>query len=112
MPPALPVLARLLTTPVRPLAMGDKVRTAPAYLRNAVSLRDQHCVVDGCDVPAHQCEVHHVVPWAVNGPTDLDNLALLCVRHHRRVERGDWELRPRTRDDRAGRYWIAVRTGW
>jgi len=103
-----PVFLRLLTTPVRPLALGRSVRTVPAWLRNVVTLRDQHCVVDGCDVPAHRCEVHHVRPWALGGNTDLENLAMLCVRHHRSVESGTWHLRPRTTTDAAGRYWLAT----
>ena len=105
-----PVLLRLLTTPVRPLALGRSVRTVPGWLRDAVSLRDVHCVVPGCAVPAHRCEVHHVRPWALGGATDLSNLALLCVRHHRTVERGSWSLRPRTGSDDSGRYWVAVAT--
>jgi hypothetical protein len=31
---------------------------------------------------------HHVVHWADGGPTSLDNLLLLCRRHHRLVHTG------------------------
>jgi hypothetical protein len=103
-----PTLLRLLMTPVRPLALGRSVRIVPGWLRDVVSLRDVHCTVDGCDVPAHRCEVHHVQPWAQGGATDIENLALLCVRHHRGVERGTWYLRPRRGSDRPGRYWLAT----
>jgi hypothetical protein len=103
-----PLLLRLLMTPVRPLALGRSVRIVPGWLRDVVSLRDAHCTVDGCEVPAHRCEVHHVRPWADGGSTDIENLALLCVRHHRSVERGKWRLRPRTTDDAPGRYWLAT----
>jgi hypothetical protein len=103
-----PTLLRLLMTPVRPLALGRSVRIVPGWLRDVVSLRDVHCTVDGCEVPAHRCEVHHVQPWALGGNTDIDNLALLCVRHHRTVERGRWKLRPRTDADAPGRYWLAT----
>jgi hypothetical protein len=102
-----PMLLRLLMTPVRPLALSRSVRIVPGWLRDVVSVRDVHCTVDGCDVPAHRCEVHHVQPWALGGNTDIDNLALLCVRHHRTVERGTWKLRPRTDADAPGRYWLA-----
>jgi hypothetical protein len=102
-----PTLLRLLMTPVRPLALGRSVRIVPGWLRDVVSLRDVHCTVDGCEVPAHRCEVHHVQPWALGGNTDIDNLATLCVRHHRTVERGTWKLRPRTHADGPGRYWLA-----
>jgi hypothetical protein len=103
-----PMLLRLLMTPVKPLALGKSVRIVPGWLRDVVSVRDVHCVVDGCEVPAHRCEVHHVHPWALGGNTDIENLALLCVRHHRTVERGQWRLRPRTHADAPGRYWLAT----
>jgi hypothetical protein len=106
-----PMLLRLLMTPVRPLALGRSVRIVPGWLRDVVSVRDVHCTVDGCEVPAHRCEVHHVRPWALGGLTDIQNLALLCVRHHRTVERGTWMLRPRTSDDAPGRYWLATAVG-
>lgn len=103
-----PAFLRLLTTPVLPLAYGRSMRIVPGALRQVVALRDQHCVVPGCDVPAHRCEVHHVQPWALGGATDIDNLALLCVRHHRSVESGKWQLRPRTPQDSPGGYWVAA----
>ena len=28
------------------------------------------------------CEIHHIIPWADGGRTDLNNLTLLCNRHH------------------------------
>jgi hypothetical protein len=106
-PGASPVLFRLLTTPVRPLALGRSQRIVPAGLRDAVTLRDQHCVVEGCEVAPQRCEVHHVVPWASGGATDLSNLALLCVRHHRSVESDLWRLRPREQSDGPGHYWVS-----
>jgi hypothetical protein len=102
-----PMLFRLLTTPVRPLALGRSQRIVPGWLRDAVTLRDRHCVVPGCEVVPQRCEVHHVVPWANGGATDLPNLALLCLRHHRKVEVGTWRLRPREEGDGPGRYWLA-----
>ena len=99
---------RLLTTPVVPLVLGREFRIVPKSLRDAVMLRDQHCVVDGCVVPAHRCEIHHVRPWALGGATDIDNLATLCVRHHRTVESGPWRLTQRATTDQPGRYWLAT----
>jgi hypothetical protein len=33
-------------------------------------------------------EAHHVVPWILVGPTDLDNLILLCRWQHTAVHEG------------------------
>jgi HNH endonuclease len=35
---------------------------------------------------------HHLVHWARGGTTDLDNLVLLCHRHHWMVHEGGWQL--------------------
>ena len=102
-----PVFLRLLTTPTEVIAVGRTTRTIDKPLRTAVTLRDLHCVVPGCDMPSHRCEIHHVKPWAKGGPTTIDNLATLCIRHHRTVENGTWQLRPRIDADGPGRYWIA-----
>src|SRR5699024_12417211 len=29
-----------------------------------------------------RCDAHHIRPWSQGGATDLDNLILLCRRHH------------------------------
>ena len=34
------------------------------------------------------CDVHHLVHWAHDGNTDVDNGALLCERHHTKVHHG------------------------
>jgi hypothetical protein len=104
---AAPLFLSLLTAPVVPIAMGRKTRTINKPMRDAVMLRDQHCVVEGCEMPSHRCEIHHVKPWALGGPTNLDNLATLCIHHHRTVENGTWQLRRRTPADGPGHYWIA-----
>ncbi|MEC3914635.1 HNH endonuclease signature motif containing protein [Nocardia sp. CDC160] len=47
--------------------------------------RDRGCTHPGCDVPASMCAAHHVIDWAKGGPTDLNNLALVCDHHHAMV---------------------------
>jgi hypothetical protein len=71
-----------LDTGGRPVAYGRTRRTVPPSLRGLIVLRDQHCVFPGCDRPAAWCEAHHLVHWEHGGPTDADNLALVCVHHH------------------------------
>ena len=45
-------------------------------------LRDRHCSYPGCTMASSWCDAHHLVHWADHGPTNLDNAALLCERHH------------------------------
>ena len=54
-----------------------------AQLR-ALHLRDRHCRYPGCTV-ARELRAHHLRAWAREGETVLDNLILLCSRHHTRV---------------------------
>ena len=37
-------------------------------------------------------EAHHVIHWLRGGLTDLDNLVLLCHRHHWMVHEGNWQI--------------------
>ncbi|WP_139812798.1 HNH endonuclease signature motif containing protein, partial [Prescottella equi] len=60
--------------------------------RRALIARDHGCAFPGCGaVPAH-CEGHHVTHWADGGPTDLDNLVLLCRYHHQLLHHSHWEV--------------------
>ena len=58
-----------------------------AAQRSALAVRDRHCRFPGCDRPGSWCDAHHVWHWSEGGPTDLDNLVLLCRRHHRMLHR-------------------------
>ncbi len=53
----------------------------PAQTRR-LWLRDGGCTYPGCDAPPQWADAHHLVHWADLGPSDLDNAALLCDRHH------------------------------
>jgi hypothetical protein len=71
------------------LEHGRSKRIVPSGLRRAVEVRDRHCVFAGCDAPTHWCDVHHVEEWVLDeGPTSLENSALLCERHHTKVHHG------------------------
>jgi hypothetical protein len=75
------------------LNYGMATRSIPAPLWNALVVRDQHCRFPGCDRPVRWCEGHHVIPWETGGPTDIDNLALLCSRHHHLIHRPGWHAK-------------------
>ncbi|MPY89123.1 MAG: DUF222 domain-containing protein [Luteitalea sp.] len=65
------------------LDVGRKRRTIPPAIRRALAARDHRCRFPGCT--ARHCDAHHVHHWADGGPTRLENLVLLCKRHHRAV---------------------------
>lgn len=75
-----------------PLDMGRSRRYPTFSQRLAVIMRDRSCRFPGCDAPPAFCDVHHVVHWVKHGPTDLQNLVLLCTRHHHAVHEGGWSL--------------------
>ncbi len=66
------------------LAIGRRTRTVPPAIRRALRHRDGGCRFPGCTA-TRWVDAHHVIHWADGGPTDLDNLVLLCARHHRAV---------------------------
>lgn len=72
--------------------VGRSKRIASTPLMRALRFRDGHCRWPGCERPASWCDGHHLVHWIHGGPTDLDNLVLLCHRHHRMVHEGEWQL--------------------
>lgn len=67
-----------------PLAVGRRTRTIPPAVRRALRARDGGCRFPGC-TRTRWTDAHHVTHWADGGPTDLDNLVLLCAHHHRLV---------------------------
>ncbi|MEM8705030.1 MAG: HNH endonuclease signature motif containing protein, partial [Actinomycetota bacterium] len=74
-----------------PLWMGRSVRLATDAQWRAWIARDGGCVV--CDARPSQCEAHHLIPWERQGPTDIDNLVLICRHHHHVVHDAGWRLR-------------------
>ena len=86
----------------QPLDMGRTHRVSPPHLRRGVEIRDKGCVFAGCGAPTHWCDVHHLVHWVDDGPTSLENSALLCERHHTKVHHG---FRVERRPDGRWRTW-------
>lgn len=68
------------------LDVGRKTRTIPTPIRRALTARDARCRFPGCT--ARRCDAHHITHWAEGGSTALDNLMLLCRRHHTLVHEG------------------------
>ena len=72
--------------------LGRTSRTASPTQHRLLALRDHGCVFPGCDRPPGWCKAHHLQHWTKFGPTDMDNLALLCSHHHHRVHEGGFGI--------------------
>ncbi|WP_434449710.1 DUF222 domain-containing protein [Lentzea sp. E54] len=72
--------------------VGRKTRTINSGLRRVLVARDRGCAFPGCTRPPSHCEAHHVIHWANGGETNVDNLVLLCRRHHDLVHQSEWEV--------------------
>jgi hypothetical protein len=86
------VMRILLGSESQVIDVGRSKRVVTGPGRKALEARDGHCRWPGCDRPARWSAAHHVVHWIHGGGTDLDNLILLCHRHHWMVHEGGWQL--------------------
>jgi Domain of unknown function (DUF222)/HNH endonuclease len=74
-----------------PLWMSRTVRSATAAQWRALVARDRHCAFPGCTAKPIWCEAHHIKEYdRDHGPTDIDNMALLCGTHHKLVHSAGW----------------------
>ncbi|MDE0232830.1 MAG: DUF222 domain-containing protein [bacterium] len=74
----------------QPLDFGTARRKASPTQRAALIARDRACI--GCGAKAAWCQAHHIIHWQDEGPTNLDNMCLLCSRCHHNVHDRDWEV--------------------
>jgi hypothetical protein len=74
------------------LAMGRRRRLATRAQLRALAVRDGHCQFPSCRRPARWCDAHHIISWLNGGLTDLDNLILLCRRHHTMIHNTKWTI--------------------
>lgn len=75
-----------------PLDVGRATRTIPPAIRRALIIRDNGCVHPGCTQPPAWCDAHHVRHWTDGGPTALQNLVLLCNKHHWIIHHTAWRI--------------------
>jgi hypothetical protein len=65
-------------------------------LRRAIEVRDRHCQhPSGCDVPAEDCDVDHIVPRSVGGLTHQFTGRIECPPHNRDPKKHDHDAEPR-----------------
>ncbi|MDE0189407.1 MAG: DUF222 domain-containing protein [bacterium] len=85
------VVPSIFDTKGQPLWVGLGKRLATPAQRLALIARDRRCV--GCGADPAWCQAHHLIPWEADGPTDVDNLVLLCSRCHHQVHDESWQIR-------------------
>ncbi|TMF08888.1 MAG: DUF222 domain-containing protein [Chloroflexi bacterium] len=61
-------------------------------LTGAPGAETEHCQWPGCERTAPNCDGHHLVYVMHGGSDELENLILLCTRHHRMVHEAGWQL--------------------
>jgi len=74
------------------LNVGREQRTANRAQRRALRAMYRTCAHPHCQVSFDRCRIHHIIPWAIGGRTDLDQLLPLCEQHHHLVHEGNWQL--------------------
>jgi hypothetical protein len=70
-------------SPSRVIDMGVRRRLFTGATRRAVQVRDRECFNEFCDIPADDCQVDHIEPYAAGGLTTQDNGRPACGYHNR-----------------------------
>lgn len=73
-----------------PLALGRRRRRATEAQWRVLLRRDEGCARPGCpETRVERLHAHHMRHWLFGGPTDIDNLVLLCDVDHGLVHEHD-----------------------
>jgi hypothetical protein len=82
-----------------PLSIGRKSRIVPKGIERAVRARDNNtCRFPGC--ANHRfVDIHHIEHWANGGETAVDQLMLLCSKHHTLIHEGGFRIEKDFRDN-------------
>ncbi|HVN51161.1 MAG TPA: HNH endonuclease, partial [Acidimicrobiales bacterium] len=75
----------------QPISISVRNRLATPAQHRALLARDRCCQYPGCGRTRH-LRAHHLQHAGKGGATRLDNLVLLCPRHHRLIHRPGWRL--------------------
>ena len=71
------------------LDQGRKKRLHDDNQRAAIHLVHDSCAEVDCDIPVAWTEIHHPIPWAQGGHTDLTGVPF-CSFHHARAHHPRW----------------------
>ena len=93
------LLPSIFDTKAQQMWLGRRLRTASEAQRVALIARDQHCI--GCKANPLWCRAHHIIWWSKDGPTDVDNLVLVCDDCHHKIHDHGWTV---TQHPQTGKY--------
>ena len=86
-------ITRVLLTPTGQVSGLQPLRDAiTPTQRRALAARDLGCTARGCTRPPALCDAHHLHHRADGGDTTMDDLVLLCRRHHVLWHQGKLQL--------------------
>ena len=71
--------------------LGRMTREPSAAMIRQLRHRDSGCRFPGCGFTAFT-QAHHIVHWKDGGPTDLENLIIICSFHHKAVHELGWKV--------------------
>jgi hypothetical protein len=74
-----------------PVGLGRLSRVPSAWMMRHLRYRDSECRFPGCGARRFT-QAHHITWWEQEGPTDLDNLLLVCTFHHKLVHEYGWAV--------------------
>jgi len=83
------ILTGIFDADLQCLSLGRQRHPSP-QLRAIITARDQGCI--GCRAEPEWCVSHHIVEWQDGGPTQPDNLVLVCHDCHQKVHHRNWTV--------------------
>jgi hypothetical protein len=90
----------------QPVTATSPTRLATPAQQRALLARDRTCRFPGCG-RSFYLKAHHITYREHGGPTQIDNLVLLCQMHHTLIHKPGWRLER----DRAGKLWFTAPDG-
>ncbi len=90
----------------QPATITSPTRLATPNQQRALLARDRTCRFPGCGRSLY-LKAHHIRYSTDGGPTQIDNLVLLCQKHHSVVHKPGWRVE-RTGD---GKFWFHAPNG-
>jgi hypothetical protein len=90
----------IMSGPSQILDMGRTTRLATPTQRRAVTVRDRHCRFPSCGRKPQWCDIHHIAGWVESlGETNINNLIMLCRRHHTLIHNTKWTIERTPNED-------------